>query len=116
MVKRWYADFNRGRTDTNDAKCSGHPNLAAVLENNKKLHKLVLADCKSKLGEIAEKLKISEGSVFTILYEHLSMRKLCSKWVLHLFTVNQKQQCMDDSECYLQQFQCNKKEFFCINM
>ena len=41
IVKKWYADFKCGRTDTNDAEHSGHPNLAVVLENTKKLHKLV---------------------------------------------------------------------------
>ena len=61
------------------------------------------------LSEIAEKLKISEGSVFTILHEHLLMRKLCSKWVLRLLTVTQKH--VNDSEHCLQLFQCNKKEF-----
>ena len=72
-VKMWYADFKRGCTNTNDAERSGHPNSAVVLENTKKLHH------KFKLWEIAEKLKILEGSVFTILHERLSMRKLCSK-------------------------------------
>ena len=90
-VKRWYADFKRGRTDTNNAERSGRPNSAVVPENTKKLHKFVLADRKLKLREIAEALKISEGSVFTNLHEHLSMRKLCSKWVLCLLTVDQKQ-------------------------
>ena len=28
MVKRWYADFKHGCTDTNDAERSGHPNSA----------------------------------------------------------------------------------------
>ena len=32
----------------------------------------------------------TEGSVFTILHEHLSMRKLCWKWVQCLLTVDQK--------------------------
>ena len=41
-VKRWYADFKCDRTNTNDAESSGHPNSAVVLENIKKLHKLVL--------------------------------------------------------------------------
>ena len=79
MVKKWYADFKRGRTDKNDAECSGRSNLAVILENTKKLHKFILGDHKSKLREIAEELKISEGSMFTILSEHLSMRKLCCK-------------------------------------
>ena len=105
MVKRWYADFKQSCTNTNDAECSGCPNLAVVLENTKELHKLILADRKLKLHEIAEELKISEGSVFTILHEHLSMRKLCSKRVLRLVTVDQKQH-VNDSDCYLQLFQC----------
>ena len=56
-----------------------------------------LANCKLKLREIAEELKISEGSIFTILHEHLSMRKLYSKWVPYLLTVDQKQ-CVENSE------------------
>ena len=99
--------------DTNDAEHLGHPNSVVVPENTKKLHKFVLADHKLKLREIAEELKILEDSVFTILHEYLSMRKPCSKWVLHLLTVNQKQQCINDSKRCLQLFQCNKKEFLC---
>ena len=81
------------------------------MEKHQKLHKLILANCKLKLHEIAEDLKISEDSVFTILYEHLSMRKLYSKWVQCLFTIDEKQQYVNDSERCLQLFQCNKKEF-----
>ena len=33
MVKRWYADFKRGCTDTNDAECSSCLNSTAVPEN-----------------------------------------------------------------------------------
>ena len=109
MVKRWYADFKHGCTDTNNAEHSGRPYLA-VVENTQKLHKFILADYKLKLHEIAEKLKISEGSVFAILHEHLSMRKLCSKWVACLLIVNQKQR-IEDSEHCLQLFQRNNKEF-----
>ena len=45
------------------------------------------------------------------MHEYLSMRKPCSKLVLCLLTVDQKQQCINDSECCLQLFQHNKKEF-----
>ena len=77
-VKTWYADFKCSCTDMNNAECLDCPNLAVVLENTKKHNKLVLADQKLKLCKIAEELKISEGSVFTILHENLSMRKMCS--------------------------------------
>ena len=52
-VKRWYVDLKRSRTDTNDAECSSRQNSAVVPENTKKLHNLVLGDCKLKLHEIA---------------------------------------------------------------
>ena len=90
-VNRWYADFKCGCTGTNDAKRSSRPNSAVVSENTKKLHKLVLTDRELKLHEITEELKLSVDSVFTVLYEHLSMRKPCSKWVPHLLRVDKKQ-------------------------
>ena len=111
MVKRWCIDFKLCRTDTNDAERSGCPNSAVVQENTKKLQ-THFGNFKLKLHKIVEELKISEGSVYIILHEHLSMRKLCSKWVSHLFTVHQKQQCINNSERCLQLFQCNKNEFF----
>ena len=77
MVYRWYADFKRSRTDTNDAEHSARPNSTVGPENTKKLHKLILANCKLKLSKMAEETKISEDSVLTILHEHLSIRKLC---------------------------------------
>ena len=94
---------------THDAECSGCPDLAVVLENTKKLCKLVLVDHKLKLHEIAEELGIPESSIFTILHEQLSMRKLCSKWVLHLLTVDQEQRIHNSEHC----LQHNKKEFLC---
>ena len=100
-----------GHTNTNVLNTQGHLNLAVVPENTKKLHKLILANRKLKLYEIAEYLNISEGNVFTILHEHMSMRKLYSKSVLRLLTVDKKQQCIDDSERCLKLFQHNKKEF-----
>ena len=51
---------------------------------------MVLAGRKLMLREIADTLMISESSVFTILHEHLKMRKLCSKWVPRLLTVDEK--------------------------
>ena len=66
---------------------------------------------KLKLREIAEILKISEGSVFIILHESLGMRKLFSKWVPRLLTTDQKQQHVEDSERCLELFKRGKKDF-----
>jgi hypothetical protein len=64
-----------------------------------------------KWHELADILKISKERVGFILHEHLSMRKLCSKWVPRLLTVEQKQQCVDGSKQCLAMFKRNKPEF-----
>lgn len=110
-VKRWYADFKRGRRNTDDAERSGRPNSAVVSENITKIHEMILSDRKLKLREIAMELKISEGSVFTILREHLSMKKLCSKWVPRLLTPDQKKQRIFDSERCLELFKRDEQDF-----
>ena len=106
------AEFKRGRTNTDDAERSGHPKSAVVPENITKVHKIVLADCKLKLRETADALKLSEG-VFTIFHESLGMRKLFSKWMLRLLTPDQKQQHVEDSERCLELFKRGKKDFLC---
>ena len=50
------------------------------------------------LREVADALKISEGSTFTILHESLGMRKFYSKWVPRLFTPDEKKQRVEDLE------------------
>ena len=115
MVNGWYSDFKCGSTGTSNAERSGHSTSAVVPENthtHTHTHTHKNNSTKLKLCEIAEELNISEGSVFTILHEHLWMRKLCSKWVLRLLIVYQKQH-VDGLERCLQLFQRNKKEFLC---
>ena len=63
-----------------------------------------------KLRELADVVKISKERVGFILHEYLTMRKLCSQWVLRLLTVDQKRECVDDSEHCLAMFKRNKPE------
>lgn len=110
-VERWFAEFKRGRKDTEDAERSGRPKEVVIPENVKEVRQIIFADRKVKLQEIANTLKISKGSAFTIVHEHLSMRKLLSKWVPRLLNGDQKQQRIDDSERCLELFKRNKKDF-----
>ena len=111
----WYAEFKRGRTNTDGAERSGRPKSAVVPENIIKVHKIVLGDRKLKLREIADTLKISEGSVFTILHESLGMRKLFSKWVPRLLTPDKRQQRVQDSErCWSCSIEV--KRILCVGM
>ena len=82
----------------------------AAPENTKKILRIILSDPKVKLQEIADILTISNGTVFKVVHENLSMKKLYSKWVPRLLTVEQKQQRIHDSERCLKLFTRNKKD------
>ena len=106
-----YADFKRGRTDTNDAERSGRPNEAVTPENIKQVLKIVMDDRKLKVREIAKIVNISTASASTILNEKLAMKKVFSKWVPRFLTMEQKQQRAYDSESCLSLFTRNKQDF-----
>ena len=75
----WYAEFKRGRTDTDDIPSTVRPNDAVIPENVEKTLKIIMSDRKVKVREIADILKISAGSVHTIIHEHLGMKNVFSK-------------------------------------
>jgi histone-lysine N-methyltransferase SETMAR len=66
-----------------------------------------------KVREIAETIGISKECIGYILHEELDMKKLCARWVLHLFTADQKRTCMKISEECLECFDKNKTDFVC---
>ena len=94
------------------------PKISSCSGKHKKVHKIILGGRKLKLREIADILKISEGSVFTTLHESLEMRKLFLKWVPRLLTSDQKQQRIEDSERCLELLKRGKKDFLhrCLTM
>lgn len=110
-VRRWIHKFKRGDFSVQDGDRTGRPNSAVTTENINKALKLVRSDRRLKLDEMAKILRISHGSVFTILHDHLGMRKLCARWVPRLLTPDQKQQRVDDSKRCLEIFRHNKKDF-----
>ncbi|XP_049820041.1 protein GVQW3-like [Aethina tumida] len=76
MICRWYTEFKRGRTDTNNAERPGRPLEAVSPENVSEVLKIIMINRKVKVREIAEMTQISSGSVFTILHEKLSRKKV----------------------------------------
>ena len=53
-ICRWYAQFKRGRTDTEDAERSSRPNEVVTSETSKKVHQIVFESRKLKLRKIAD--------------------------------------------------------------
>ena len=70
-----------GRTSLEDEARSGRPVDATDEEMCNIARDLVYSDKQIQVEEIAQALGISHGSVSTILYDRLGMRKLTARWV-----------------------------------
>ncbi|GBP51803.1 Histone-lysine N-methyltransferase SETMAR [Eumeta japonica] len=67
------------------------PVTVVTEENVRKIEKLVLADRRIKLWQIAEELQISKKRVGEIIHEHMNMRKISARWVPKMLTPFDKQ-------------------------
>jgi len=117
-VKKWAAEFKRGRTSLEDDPREGRPKSATTPEIIEQVHDMVLDDRRMKVREITETIGISKERVGYILHEELDMKKLYARWVLHLLTADQKRTRMKISEQCLERFNKNKTDFMrrCITM
>ena len=89
-VTNWMREFKRGREDIKDAPRPGRPSTETTEDNVQKVHQVVLENRKVSIVEIQEETGISYGTVSRILHEHLSMSKVCCRWVPRLLTREMK--------------------------
>jgi transposase len=67
-IKKWAAEFKRGRTSLEDDPCEGCPKNATTPEIEQ-VHNTVLDDWRMKVHKIAETIGISKEHVGYILHE-----------------------------------------------
>ena len=71
---------------------------------------MVEQDARLSVKDIASCTGISEGSVQTILKKRLDLRKVCARWVPHLFTEEQKTQRLKCAQEFLKTYKvCNSR-------
>ena len=89
-VKRWVAEFKRGRQSHEDEPHHGRPVTVATPEMVSKVHDIIMTDRRVTERYIASTVGISQKRVHFILTEDLEMRKLSARWVPRLLTLDQK--------------------------
>ena len=110
-VKNWVANFQRGRTSTQDDHRSGRPQSVTTTVMVAKIHDVVLKDRRLKVSEIANIVNISKERVYNILTQELHMKKLSARWVPRLLTLDQKGVRMQLSQECLSRFKKNTADF-----
>ena len=78
---KWSADFKRGRDSVEDGPRPGCPADVISQEMIDRVERLVLNNRRIKVAELASECGISNGSVYTIIHEHLGMSKVSARWV-----------------------------------
>ena len=78
-VKKWAAEFKRGRESIDDDQRSDRPKDATTDENVEIVHNLVMCDRRRDLRSIASEVDISFGAGQTILTDILGMSKVSAK-------------------------------------
>jgi len=68
-VKRWAAEFHRGRKSFEDEPRSRRPSEALCKENCRAVEIVVLQNCRVNVHLIADTVGISTGTVKMILHE-----------------------------------------------
>ncbi|KYN39705.1 hypothetical protein ALC56_05908 [Trachymyrmex septentrionalis] len=90
-VYRWYKMFSEGREDVNDEERAGHPSTSTTDENIDEVKKIVLANRRITVREVAEDLNISICWCHSIFTNDLGMRRVAAKFVPKLLNFDQKQ-------------------------
>lgn len=111
MVKKWFAEFKRGRTSTEDAERSGRPSDVSSPETIDRVLNIILTDRRVTIRHVSDVLNISYGSVQSIITERIGMHKVSARWVPRMLTQEMKQSRVTASQENLNQWQRNPEDF-----
>ena len=104
-MKKWAAEFKRGRESVEDDGRSGRPKDVTADENVKVVHTLVMCDRRQDLRSIASEVGISFGAVQSILTDILGMSKVSARWMPRMLTDNQKRTRLDIFRYFLSRYE-----------
>ena len=109
-VFRWVKVFKAGKFSVEDDTRPGRPKTSVTKANIAAVKIVVEQDVRLSVKDIASCTGISEGSVQTILKKRLALRKVCSRWVPHLLTEEQKTQRLKCARDLLKTYKgCNSR-------
>ena len=110
-VAKWMAEFKDPERAFEDAPRMGRPSTITTDENIEAVERIVIYDRPISIRRLTEEL----GIIHETMSNHVSMKKVCTRWVPKLFTPIQRANRVDCCQELLQQSEVNPARFFdCI--
>lgn len=81
-----------GQMEIEDKSRSGRPITETTPENIQEVQRIIDEDPHATYADIEEETSLSHGTIFTIIHDHLKLRKITSRWVPYQLTPLQKEQ------------------------
>ena len=88
-------EFNRDRSSLQDAFREGRPKSVVVPETIDAVRQLILQDRYVTYRKIETTSGISGTNIHSIWHEHLTVKKICSRWIPHNLSIAQKKPRVD---------------------
>ena len=113
-IPQWQSgqqNLNVGRDSLEDDPRPGRPADVISQEMIDRVERLVLNNRRIKVAELASECGISNGSVYTIIHEHLGMSKVSARWVPRNLNMQDRQQRVESSQEFLEVYNANPEDF-----
>lgn len=101
----WFKEFKDGRMTITKAGGPGVSASAVTEVNINTAAVIVREDRRISIDDLAAALRISHGSAFKILHDHLHMSRVCARWIPRLLTPEQKAVRVETCRELLQRFE-----------
>ena len=110
-VYEWIETFKSGRTSVKHEEGAGSPSTSTTDEMTQQARKMVLANRRVAIDEVACSLQISNGSAYQIIHEKLGFHKVCARWVPRELIAEHKSKRVEICQHLLDHYNNEGKEF-----
>ena len=86
IVAKWVAEFKDLERAFEDVLRMGRPSIITANENIEAVERIVMRERQISVRCVAEELAIPKITIHKIMNNHMGMKKVCTRWVLKLFT------------------------------
>lgn len=100
LVFKWHKRFREGRESNKDNDREGRKSVISTALVTS-IRETLDNDRRVTIHELADAYDVSYGTVWTVIHDHLNMRRVCARWVPRLLKEEERERRVADSRKFL---------------